>query len=83
MKRKKLTHLFGIMALLLLTAGQSFAQNLRVHGRVLDELGEGLIGAGVIVQGTLQGTVTDVDGNYEISVPQGATLEFSCVGYMT
>ena len=49
MKRKKLTHLFGIMALLLLTAGQSFAQNLRVHGRVLDELGEGLIGAGVIV----------------------------------
>ena len=83
MKRKKLTHLFGIMALLLLTAGQSFAQNLRVHGRVLDELGEGLIGAGVIVQGTLQGTITDVDGNYEISVPQGATLEFSCVGYMT
>ena len=83
MKRKKLTHLFGIMALLLLTAGQSFAQNLRVQGRVLDELGEGLIGAGVIVQGTLQGTVTDVDGNYEISVPQGATLEFSCVGYMT
>ena len=83
MKRKKLTHLFGIMALLLLTAGQSFAQNLRVQGRVLDELGEGLIGAGVIVQGTLQGTVTDVDGNYEISVPQGATLECSCVGYMT
>ena len=83
MKRKKLTHLFGLMVLLLLTAGQSFAQNLRVQGRVLDELGEGLIGAGVIIQGTTQGTITDVDGNYELSVPQGATLEFSCVGYAT
>ena len=47
MKRKMLIHLFGLMALLLLPSGHSFAQNLRVQGRVLDELGEGLIGAGV------------------------------------
>ena len=84
MKRKKLTHLFGLMALMLLVSGHAFAQNLRVQGRVLDELGEGLIGVGVIIQGTLDGTVTDVDGNYVLpSVPQGATLEFSCVGYKT
>ena len=84
MKRKKLTQLFGLMALLLLTAGQSFAQNLHVQGRVLDELGEGLIGAGVVIQGTTQGTVTDIDGYFDLpSVPQGATLEFSCVGYVT
>ena len=84
MKRKKLTQLFGLMAFLLLTAGQSFAQNLHVQGRVLDELGEGLIGAGVVIQGTTQGTVTDIDGYFDLpSVPQGATLEFSCVGYVT
>ena len=69
---------------MLLISGQTFAQNLHVQGKVLDELGEGLIGVGVIIQGTLDGTVTDADGNYSLSsVPQGATLEFSCVGYKT
>lgn len=84
MKAKKLTHLFGLVVLMLLVSGQAFAQNIRVTGRVLDELGEGLIGAGVVIQGTTTGTVTDLDGNYELpSVPLGATLEFSCVGYAT
>ena len=84
MERKKLTHLFWIVALMLFVSGQSFAQNLHVTGRVVDELGEGVIGAGVVIQGTTTGTVTDVDGNYEIpSVPQGTALEFSCVGYKT
>ena len=84
MERKKLTHLFWIVALMLFVSGQSFAQNLHVTGRVVDELGEGVIGAGVVIQGTTTGTVTDVDGNYDIpSVPQGAALEFSCVGYKT
>ena len=83
MKSKKLTHLFGLMVLMLLTSVHSFAQNLQVQGKVLDELGEGLIGAGVVISGTTQGTITDIDGNYSLSVPQGATLEFSCVGYAT
>ena len=82
-KLRKLSQLFGLLALLLLLPGQSFAQNLRVQGRVLDELGEGLIGAGVVIQGTTTGTITDMDGNFSLSVPQGATLEFSCVGYKT
>ncbi|MBQ7019940.1 MAG: TonB-dependent receptor [Bacteroidales bacterium] len=83
MMKRKLIHLFGVVAILLMASGQSFAQNMQVQGRVLDELGEGLIGAGVVIQGTTQGTVTDIDGYYELSVPQGATLEFSCVGYKT
>ena len=84
MKRRKLSHLFGLLALLLLLPGQSFAQNLRVQGRVLDELGEGLIGAGVVIQGTTTGTVTDMDGNFVLpSVPRGASLEMSCIGYST
>ena len=84
MKRKKLSQLFGLLALLLLLPGQAFAQNLRVTGKVLDEQGEGLIGAGVVIQGTTIGTITDLDGNFELpSVPRGATLEVSCIGYTT
>ena len=84
MKRRNLSHLFGLLVLLLLLPGQIFAQNLRVQGRVLDELGEGLIGAGVVIQGTTTGTVTDMDGNFVLpSVPRGASLEISCIGYST
>ena len=82
-KLRKLSQLFGLLALLLLLPGQSFAQNLRVQGRVLDELGEGLIGAGVVIQGTNTGTITDMDGNFSLPVHQGATLAFSGVGFKT
>ena len=84
MKRRIQSHLFGLLALLLLLPGQSFAQNLRVTGQVLDEQGEGVIGAGVVIQGTTVGTVTDLDGNFVLpSVARGTTLEISCVGYAT
>ena len=84
MKMKKLFHVFGLMALLLLMPEHSFAQNLKVEGKVLDEQGEGLIGAGVSIKGTRTGTVTDLDGNFVLnSVPRGATLEISCIGYAT
>ncbi len=85
MKRHNLSCISGILALLLLMPAVSFAQNnIRVEGKVLDEFGEGLIGAGVVVQGTHVGTVTDLDGTYVLpSVPQGAVLEFSCIGYST
>ena len=86
MKSGKLSHLSGLLAalvVLLLLPGQAFAQNIRVQGRVLDEQGEGLIGAGVVIQGTTTGTITDMDGNFVLSVPSGATLEVSCIGYAT
>ena len=84
MKSGKLSHLSGLLAaLLLLLPGHSFAQNLRVQGRVLDEQGEGLIGAGVVIQGTTTGTITDMDGNFVLSVPRGAMLDVSCIGYTT
>ena len=83
MKRKTLSHLFGLLAALLLISEFSFAQNLTVTGKVLDETGEGLIGAGVVIQGTTTGTITDLDGTYSLSVPKGTILEFSCVGYTT
>jgi TonB-linked SusC/RagA family outer membrane protein len=84
MQRKKLLQLFGLMVLLLLMPGRSFAQNLRVEGKVLDEQGEGMIGAGVVIQGTGTGTITDMDGSFVLpSVPAGAILEVSYVGYQT
>ena len=83
MMKRKLSHLFGLLVLLLLLPGQISAQNVRVTGRVLDEQGEGVIGAGVVIQGTTTGTITDMDGNFSLSVPRGTTLEISCVGYAT
>ena len=84
MKSKKSSFLFGLLALLLLLPDLSFAQNLRVQGKVLDETGAGLIGAGVVIQGTTSGVITDLDGNFMLpSVPNGAILEISCVGYIT
>lgn len=65
-------------------SGLSYAQNLSVDGKVLDEHGEGVIGAGVFIQGTTNGTITDMDGNFKIAnVRSGATLEISCIGYET
>ena len=55
-----------------------------VTGRVIDETtGEGLPGVTVLVQGTSNGTVTDTEGKYSISVEEGSTLVFSFVGYHT
>ncbi len=84
MKRRKLSHLFGLLVLLLLMPVHSFAQNLRVEGKVVDERGEGLVGAGVVIQGTMTGAVTDLNGNFVLEdVRSGATLEISCIGYAT
>ena len=52
-----------------------------VKGIVTDESGEPLIGAGVLVEGTTIGTITGIDGDYTLSVPEGATnLVFSFIG---
>ncbi|MBJ6142078.1 TonB-dependent receptor [Hymenobacter sp. BT559] len=52
-----------------------------ITGRVLDEKGEALPGANVVVKGTAIGTATNVDGQYSINAPAGSTLVFSFVGY--
>lgn len=58
------------------------AQDRVITGNVSDENGEPLIGVSVVVKGTTTGTVTDLDGNYSLSVPSNAeTLVFSYVGY--
>ncbi|WP_118949749.1 SusC/RagA family TonB-linked outer membrane protein [Taibaiella helva] len=49
----------------------SFAQSQKIKGRVTDSKGEGVPGASVKVKGTEVGTVTDIDGNYELELPEG------------
>ncbi len=59
-------------------------QNRTVQGQVLDETGEGLPGATVLISGTERGTITDLDGNFSIDAPEGfLTLVVSFVGYLT
>ena len=64
----------------LLTFNLSFAQQV-ISGSVVDADGVPLPGVNVVVDGTGQGTATDFDGNYEISVEDGSTLIFSFVGF--
>ena len=65
-----------------LTIGmQAFAQN--VSGKVADAKGEAIPGASVIVKGTTTGTMTDLDGAYQLNAGSNATLVFSCIGYTT
>lgn len=58
--------------------------NFRITGVVTDSNGESIIGASVMVQGSTKGTVTDMDGRYEINVTsKNAILEISYLGYQT
>ena len=72
-----------LLALMAVASTVVFAQG-KLSGTVVDATGEPVIGASVIVKGTSNGTVTDLDGNYTVqNVPEGATLVFSYVGYRT
>ena len=70
------------MALFLLMGMVAMAQTKTVKGQVLDELGEPVIGANVIVKGTSRGTITDVDGSFTLNnVPVKGTLRVTFMGY--
>ena len=60
------------------------SEEQQISGTVSDSEGEGLVAVNILVKGTNIGTVTDVDGNYNLSVPDDATtLVYSSVGYIT
>ena len=79
--RKALMALTTVVALLFVGIS-AFAQTT-IRGKVLDSNGEGIIGASVVVPGTTTGVITDINGNFEIRVAPGTTLEVSCIGYVT
>ncbi|WP_087880590.1 TonB-dependent receptor [Parabacteroides timonensis] len=53
----------------------------RVSGVVKDERGEPIIGANIVVKGTTNGTITDMDGNFSFETPENAILLISYIGY--
>jgi TonB-dependent starch-binding outer membrane protein SusC len=78
-------HLF----LLLLFAGiftstNLFAQKtLTIQGNVKDPTGEPVIGATIVQKGTTNGTASDMNGNFSLSVPANSTIQISYVGYLS
>ena len=73
-----------IVALALLFAGSAGAQETKtIKVMVRDVTGEPLIGASVIEKGTNNGVITDVDGNFTLTVPADATLSIAYMGYAT
>src|ERR1700738_3376275 len=79
--RKKL--LFAQVLLFLLLSTSSIAQNIDVTGKVTEEDGTPAVGAVIAVKGSKKATVTDAQGNFMLTIPKGATLVVSYVGYAT
>ena len=78
MKNMRAALLFCLVAVISLSVS---AQNVTVTGTVTDKTGETVIGASVVQKGnTSNGTITDIDGNFSLSVPANSTLVFSYVG---
>lgn len=68
----------------LLAAYSLFAQQVSVRGTVISATDNyPVIGASIVQKGTTNGTVTDADGNFSLTVPQGATISISYIGYLT
>ncbi|MCD8164996.1 MAG: TonB-dependent receptor [Bacteroides sp.] len=73
-----------LIALLSAAGVNVLAQTKTVSGTVVDDANEAIIGANILVKGTTNGTITDIDGNFSLSnVADNATLQVSFLGYIT
>ena len=82
--RKTLFRKLTVIALSLLMGLSLYAQQrVTVSGVVVDEQDLPMIAAGVVQKGTTNGTITDLDGNFTLTVPAGAVIEISSVGFVT
>ena len=80
--KKNLIYGFCLSLLLLFASAAAWAQQT-VQGTVVDEAGQPVIGASVIVKGTTVGTTTGVDGKFSLPVPAKGALQVSFLGYLT
>ena len=79
MQKVLATICLSVMALLLL--GNAYAQTRSVSGTVVDESGQGIIGAAVMLKGTATGVATDEEGRFQINCPADAVLVISSIGF--
>ena len=77
----KLLRFFALVAVFI-TQG-AFAQSKSITGTVTETTGEPLLGATIMVEGTTNGTSTDFNGSFSLTVNQGDKLEISYIGYVT
>ncbi len=78
--RIRVKSLAVLLAMLLIGTSSALASMIAT-GTVSDSAGEPLIGVSVVEKGAQNGVTTDIDGNFRISVADGATLIFSYIGY--
>ena len=74
---------FKLFVLFLFFPLRMFAQQIQVIGNVQDSQGEPIIGAYVVVKGTVNGVMTDLDGNFQLTTDADALLVVSFIGYQT
>ncbi len=78
---KRLPKVLAILSVALFTAAASFAQTVKVSGKVTQKSdGEPVIGATVQVPGSNAAAVTDIDGNFQLDVPEGSKLHITYIG---
>lgn len=69
--------------IILSPASKNASVSVKLSGKVVDEKGEPVIGAGILEDGTSNGCIADLDGNFTITTKSNATLLISSVGYLT
>jgi len=83
MPKQILLRRFLAVVLMCVMGVSLYAQSQTVRGTVKDQAGEPVVGATILEQGTENGVITDIDGNYTLKVKPGASLVISYVGYET
>ena len=82
-KAVSLPKILGATLLLVLLSAAPAAAQTVLQGKVTDVNGQPLPGVTILIAGTTNGTMTDLDGLYSIPVKKGETIEFSCLGLAT
>ncbi len=73
----------GKQIILKISRNSQSSQSRKISGTVKDQNGESVIGANVSVKGTTIGTITDIDGNFILEVPDNVVIQISYIGYIT
>lgn len=83
MRRDYLFKVFLTLLTVMFISVKAIAQQITVNGVVQDTQGEPIIGANILIKGTATGTITDLDGNFQITADADALLVISFIGYQT